>query len=466
MESNSINQFRQQQYFDILQAAPIIKRAIATTFYQNLKMKNAEMPIDNKLYLMVIAPALVGFTEWVLDEAVRLHKSRVYFLSRDGYQMYLIANEIVKQKHLNIECKYLHVSRFSMRLPGYHFNMEKSIDSICVGGIDVTPLKILRRAALTDEECQNILNELELNKEKDIILNYQQVIQLREKIRQSKLIRMYIQRHSVDAYENTVGYLKQEGLCDNSEYLLVDSGWIGTLQCSIEALVKSMNPDIEVQGCYFGMYEYPTGSSHEKFHTYYFSPESGLVRKSCFSNSLFETIVSSLEGMTKSYDKVENGYVPVMNDARNPNADQMKKNIAALQMLLAQISFEKGKNTIDIGTIEKLFYLFMSEPSIVEVKAYGDNLFSDDVIDGNYKKTAAELTWEQIRNQRFLRRMMIVSGVRKATLYESAWLEGSIVKAEFRENKSEDTVRKTQLESLHVRIYKYFVFLRKQLKRK
>lgn len=61
---------------------------------------------------------------------------------------------------------------------------------------------------------------------------------------------------------------------------------------------------------------------------------------------------------------------------------------------------------------------------------------------------------------------MIVSGVRKATLYESAWLEGSIVKAEFRENKSEDTVRKTQLESLHVRIYKYFVFLRKQLKRK
>ena len=292
------------------------------------------------------------------------------------------------------------------------------------------------------------------------------MIQLREKIRQSKLIRMYIQRHSVDAYENTVGYLKQEGLCDNSEYLLVDSGWIGTLQCSIEALVKSMNPDIEVQGCYFGMYEYPTGSSHEKFHTYYFSPESGLVRKSCFSNSLFETIVSSLEGMTKSYDKVENGYVPVMNDARNPNADQMKKNIAALQMLLAQISFEKGKNTIDIGTIEKLFYLFMSEPSIVEVKAYGDNLFSDDVIDGNYKKTAAELTWEQIRNQRFLRRMMIVSGVRKATLYESAWLEGSIVKAEFRENKSEDTVRKTQLESLHVRIYKYFVFLRKQLKRK
>lgn len=90
------------------------------------------------------------------------------------------------------------------------------------------------------------------------------------------------------------------------------------------------------------MYEYPTGSSHEKFHTYYFSPESGLVRKSCFSNSLFETIVSSLEGMTKSYDKVENGYVPVMNDARNPNADQMKKHCGITNVVGTNI-FRKGK---------------------------------------------------------------------------------------------------------------------------
>ena len=32
--------------------------------------------------------------------------------------------------------------------------------------------------------------------------------------------------------------------------------------------------------------------------------------------------------------------------------------------------------------------------------------------------------------------------------------------------RGEDNGRKAQLESLHVRIYKYFVFLRKQLKRK
>ena len=466
MENRNINQSRQQQYFDILQEAPTVKSAVDKTFQQYVAMKKEEMPIDNKLYLLAITPALIGFAEWTLEEAARLGRKRVYFLSRDGYQMYLIAREIVRQRKLDIDCRYLHVSRYSMRVPGYHFNIEKSIDSICVGGIDVTPFKILRRAALTDEECENILSELELDKERNTILNYQQIIQLREKIRQSKRIRMYMQRHSVAAYEDAVGYLKQEGLCDNSDYLLVDSGWIGTLQCSIETLIKSVNPAIEVHGCYFGMYEYPAESLHEKFHAYYFSPDSGLRRKSCFSNSLFETIVSSIEGMTKGYTRIEDKYVPVMNSVNNPNADQMQKNIESLQTLLSKIVFEKNERIIDTEIIEKLFYLFMSEPSIVEVKAYGDNLFCDDVIDGNYKKTAAELNWEQIKNQRFLRRLMIVSGVRKATIYESAWLEGSIVKAEFDEGKDENMGRKSQLESLHVRIYKYFVFLRKQLKRK
>lgn len=62
---------------------------------------------------------------------------------------------------------------------------------------------------------------------------------------------------------------------------------------------------------------------------------------------------------------------------------------------------------------------------------------------------------------------MIVSGVRKATLYESAWLEGSIVKAEFRENKSEDTGRKAAVGVFIMSEYISILYsCVKQLKRK
>ena len=48
-----------------------------------------------KIYLLTFAPALISYVSWVLKEAVQSKKKRLYFLSRDGYQMYLIAKEIV-----------------------------------------------------------------------------------------------------------------------------------------------------------------------------------------------------------------------------------------------------------------------------------------------------------------------------------------------------------------------------------
>ncbi len=74
---------------------------------------------------------------WVIDEAVKRGKNRIYFLSRDGYQMYIAAKKIIAYRKIDIKCKYLHVSRYSMKIPTYHMNIDKSIDSICTGGMQV-----------------------------------------------------------------------------------------------------------------------------------------------------------------------------------------------------------------------------------------------------------------------------------------------------------------------------------------
>ena len=39
----------------------------------------------------VLGPALSAFVRWVLAEAVRTGKKRLYFLARDGYFMYQTA---------------------------------------------------------------------------------------------------------------------------------------------------------------------------------------------------------------------------------------------------------------------------------------------------------------------------------------------------------------------------------------
>ena len=83
----------------------------------------------------------------------------LYFLARDGYQMYLAARQLCKQYDLDIECRYLKVSRYAVRVPEYHLLGERCLERICVGGIDVTFEKIMQRAALTDKEGTRRITE-------------------------------------------------------------------------------------------------------------------------------------------------------------------------------------------------------------------------------------------------------------------------------------------------------------------
>ncbi|MCR5847715.1 MAG: hypothetical protein K6G75_06310 [Lachnospiraceae bacterium] len=453
---------RIEEYRKVLECVPNILKCMDDSFDEYRKIKGKEMPLATKLYLLAIAIPLVSYAEWVLKEAKRDGKERLYFLSRDGYQIYLIAKKIAEKRKTDIECRYLNVSRLSMRLPSYCLDIDKSVESICVGGIDVTPFKILRRGGLSEKECEEVLSESGLSEGKANILNYNEVMGLREKLKDNDKLKQFILSHSKAAFDTATGYLKQEGLCRDSKFAIVDSGWIGTLQESIDILVKSVNPDINVTGYYFGLYDTPKGMDDEYYKAYYFMPKRGLKRKSTFSNSLFEAIVSSDEGMTLEYEQKDGNYVP-KTGVSNPNALTIDENAGALKIfidLLIKTESPKevtGESELTDGSLcETLFRMFMAEPTETEVKCYGDMLFSDDVSDAAFKKAAAELSWEDIKNQRFLNKFCIVTGIKKAVIHESSWIEGSVVRA----GKSH---KETKKEFKHIRNYKRFVFARKQL---
>ena len=404
-----------------------------------------------KLYILSVAPALIAFTGWVIDEALRSNKKRLYFLSRDGYQMYLIAKEIVRRTGAPIEIRYLCVSRYSMRIPGYHLDIDAGIDSICVGGIDVTGVKILKRGGLDDFECKNVLEEVGLWENRDKILNYREVLQFREIIKNSELLKKYINVHSRVAYDDCVGYLKQEGLMKDNQYAIVDSGWLGTLQCSMEKIVKSINPEIEIEGYYFGLYEIPYKEDKNKFHAFYFEPKNGIGRKVLFSNSLFEAIVSAKEGMTVGYLRDNDQYIPQFSGMDNPNSIQIADNCDALELLLKNIVNLNDWIKLRKNVIRKMFRLLMAEPAEYELKAYGDFLFSDDQSDTCLKKVAAELDYRQIKDQRVINKLFIIVNKKNVVISESAWIEGSVVRC-----------GKNVRRSLwHVKNYKLFLYLKK-----
>lgn len=402
---------------------------------------------ENSLYNTAMIPVMIEFVTWVIGQAQQQSIKRLYFLSRDGYQMFLVAKDLCRKMNIDIEIRYLNVSRFSMRVPEYAMMGEKCLDRIFIGGIDVTFRRIMKRAALTDEEIHDVAKEYDMDNELDRMLNYQEIMILKSKFVDNRKLLAYVQKHSKKAYPNAIGYLSQEGLLDDIKYGLVDSGWVGTLQQTIRHLTQKDRID----GFYFGLYETPKDEDSDMYHGFYFNPKTGLDRKSYFSNCLFEAVFTSPEGMTIGYSKETDRYIPQMDMEQNPNKEIIQDNIRRLLNYLNQINIYDKQS--DVQFVEKLLKPLMAHPTKTEVEEFGNLLFSDDVLEGNLKKVAAELSYEEIANQRFIPKMLIMLGISKKEIHESAWIEGSIVRL----GKSVDRSLRSAER------YKKFVYIRKRI---
>ena len=96
----------------------------------------------------------------------------------------------------------------------------------------------------------------------------------------------------------------------------------------------------------------------------------------------------------------------------------------------------------------------MGHPTEWEAEEFGGLLFSDDVLEGNLKKVAADLTQTEIRQQHFVNKALIMLGIKQGELHESAWIEGSIVKEGHH----------VRSNLWHAALYKYFVYIKKMMK--
>ena len=409
-------------------------------------------------FLYVLAPTITEYDNWVLKTAISQGKKRLYFLARDGYLMYQLAKRMAEERKLDIEIRYLEVSRYAIRSAEYYFLGPKALETICVGGIDITFEKIMKRALLTDEEALEIARLAGYEDRYKEGLNYRQIQELKEILRKIPELFQYMGPHSKECYQNVCGYLKQEGLFENIPYALVDSGWIGTLQMSIQNVVThATKRDRKICGYYFGLYEIPKEAEKGQYQSYYFDPKD-VKRKIFFSNCLFETVFSALQGMTLGYEWNEQAYLPVYSVKKNPNGKEIQR---FKRLLLdfgdSYLSYEHVSDTLweqeGKPVVPKLLKLFMGTPTYEEAKSYGTLQFCDDVLELQMQNVAAEWNKEELRNQRFLRKTLIRLNKIKEQLHDSAWPEGSIVLLG-------EKVRKSLRQE---RMYKRFMYMRKAM---
>ena len=421
---------------------------------------NTESRVYESTGNCVLGPALNSFVTWVLESAMKTGKKRLYFLARDGYLMYHAAKIYVEGLSLPIDCRYVSCSRYSLRLPLFHLDLDEAMEYICRGGIGVSLKRIMNRAGLEEKDQEKVLDETGETGRENEEIPYCELKQVKEKLKNSRCFVEALNWYSKEAIPTATGYLAQSGFLDGTPDALVDSGWTGSMQKSMKRLLEYMGRTEPLEGYYWGLYELPRGVRREEYHCYYFSPEGQLREKVYFNNNLFETVFSAPHGMTMGYRKAGERYEPVYAPVSEERVRQMKK----LEDVLLKYIVRAAEMTADTENgltgkedcrderkaVGKLLRMFMTEPTKEEADVYGSMAFCDDVLEYGGRRLAEVMDEQELKSNHVINKILVMTGFRRQTVKESAWYEGSAVRSS----------EKPGVHLFQYRLYKYLLCIR------
>lgn len=324
----------------------------------------------------IIAPSLFFYVSWIIDKSVEQDLKRLYFLARDGYVLKEIAVLICKNRGLDIEIRYLFVSRYALRAACLGIiSKTEVLEYIGHSSQQVSVDVILSRCYFDDKQKESLIIDEKIISTSHILTESEREGFINQLSSNGKFWE-FISLNSGMALEQCVNYFNQEGLF-SGDVSIIDSGWSGSIQRNIRQILENSGIQSKISGFYFGMYVAPKVEDGT-YYTYYFSWNTGFKRKVHFNNNLFECMLSAPHGMTKGYEKNAEKIVPILSESR-----AMKE----IELVLLQI--ESIKETVDsilqnkikllsersIYTLMKRAMLF---PKKEESLILGEFYFSDD----------------------------------------------------------------------------------------
>lgn len=199
----------------------------------------------------VVAPVLTAYVAWVMRDARKRGIERLYFVSRDGQILKLIASQL--RLDGDPECYYLYGSRQAWFLPSVQDVDEESLSWAWMKGMSRTGRDILRRLEIDDpgilallagegfddEALGQQLDESDLRRFKGLLM--------------AEPIASIILERADRRRRLLLEYLAQEGCLDDSCWALVDIGWVLNCQRALNRVLKSAVSCCSVSGYYFGV---------------------------------------------------------------------------------------------------------------------------------------------------------------------------------------------------------------------
>ncbi|WP_183359265.1 HAD family hydrolase [Geomonas limicola] len=323
-------------------------------------------------------PVFVSYLFWIAARIRETGVRRLYFVSRDGQILHELAQVLFRNEDL--ELRYLYGSRQAWHLPALTEITEQELYWITIADPHLSIRVLAGRLLLDPLVVQEALRADGLDRDVDIVFDDRDIRLLREILVKPGELATRVKARAADLRHDAVGYLRQEGLFDEVPWALVDLGWFGNMQDSLQKMLNETGCRTEVRGFYFGLLKQPQPGKLK--HPFLFSPTSDSDRfalGSCFVQ-IAELFASGDHGSTLCYRNEGSSYAPVLKDRSEWIDDwglcHLRAGALSFAEALSPDGWHRGSDLRErmFSLMKRLFFT----PTPDEALALGQYRFSSD----------------------------------------------------------------------------------------
>ncbi len=203
----------------------------------------------------VAGPLLAGFVLWILQQARDAGMQRIHFVARDGQILLRIAQTLLPRLGWTLDCRYLLGSRQAWHLPALQRLDEAALSWLADDAAQEPLRSLLARAELAPGAIAAPLARHGLADALDTAVPTDAVrALLRDPETEVAILEAAAARRDA-----ALGYLRQEGVIGAEAAMMVDLGWHGRLQRSLQRLVELGGASTRLTGLYLALRSRPPG---------------------------------------------------------------------------------------------------------------------------------------------------------------------------------------------------------------
>ena len=389
----------------------------------------------------IIGPLCYGFANWVADRARADGITQLYFLSRDGWLLKKAFDLLPAPQRAGLTSHYLYSSRRAVWFASLKADTpEAEYREILSGASPFLPVSaFLTRIFIEPSGCIDLIRQAGFENENSLIRNASDKEKLYVLFR---LLKPQIVMNAASERQDYLGYLKQAGLFGQPKAALVDVGWTGSVLKYTRALVRDVDPSLELFGYFIGV-----GSMAKKKY--------GFDKNTCLHGYLFDFDDDTHRDILKGFFVIEKFLSP-----NEPSLVRMKRSGSVLKPVfeygnqevsplnfIAQksaLEFVRSRSrstysgTFDLSTFVPLLKRLLTDPEPEVAALFSQYSYSSDF---GYQAGAKPIASSDEPSRYFRNPLLLLRDYRRAR-----WKPGFIAQQPFLARVLLKVIRRTRLD--------------------